>query len=148
MSLQRRQWYENFIKVDKQLDESKLLLESIKGSVQWWVEQITDHVNNANPPMSPPPTEAQILAWAQAMMAFYQGMLDMGYGDNHLLLLRMRKYLEKLTGRGVTIDDILPWIIPTLTNPNDVKPPPNPYVPPTVTPYQPPYPTNAPRPQH
>ncbi len=54
MSLQRRQWYENInnIKVDKQLDESKLLLESLQR--RQWFENIQQTLLNETPLMTPP----------------------------------------------------------------------------------------------
>ena len=136
MSLQRRQWYENFIKVDKQLDESKLLLESEKGSEAWIIEQLTNHFNNMNPPPDPMPTAEEIANMAQSIIAFLGMLENAGYGNvDHLMLQMLAKYLANITGQIPTPEELKPWFVPTLTNPNDVKPPPNPYIPPTIVPH-------------
>jgi hypothetical protein len=140
MSLQRKLWFENIngVKVDKQLDESKLLLESEKGDPAYWEEALEGMV---------PDEYLEALAWILSQMF-------VGNGMDHLELERIKEMLEGLDLDGLKgdVEDIMRRLLDGETiTPTHVPPVVPPIVePPTpITPtYQPPYPTNKPRPQH
>ena len=141
MSLQRKLWYERIknVKVDKQLDESKLLLESEKGDYQWWLDQLEGMV---------PDEFLNMLAWILAQMF-------VGNGMDHLELLRIKEMLEGLDLDGMKgdIEDIARRLLDGQTiTPNHVTPVDPPVDPPTVEPREPvkplpspTYPSNYPR---
>jgi hypothetical protein len=122
MSLQRRQWYENIkgLEVDKQLDESKLLLESEKGSQEWWVERLQGLV---------PDEYLQYLAWILAN-------LYVGDGMNHIELQTIKDMLKGLDMDGMKedIEDIARRLLDGETITPTVLPPVDPNIVPTAPP--------------
>ncbi len=140
MSLQRKNWYKRIkglIPVDKQLDESKLLLEAEKGSLAWIIEQLTTECNsNPNCNLS----AEEIAAISAGIVAWLAYMQALGYDMDHLLLQRLARYLKKIFD-NMDIKDIEEKLRRMLENPNNVEPILNPdYVPPVQNPNQGPTP--------
>jgi hypothetical protein len=83
MSLQNRIRLSNIkgVKVDKQLDESKLILEQSKGALDWWLEILQGEYPDLTP------EQLKMLAWILAQ-------LYSGEGPAHLELQRIKDALE------------------------------------------------------